>query len=87
MPLPLVQIVSFLDGIRLLVHLRTCACFLLSLAERKKAFREWRKKHYDEFHKVKEARALLARTRMDDEEDDVESTEKPEVEGRMETDI
>ena len=37
------------------VHVSTC---VYMRTEHKKKFREWRKKHYDEFHAVKRLREL-----------------------------
>ena len=38
--------------------------------EHKEGFKQWRKKHYDEYHNVQRARMLLAAEQDEEEEED-----------------
>ena len=40
------------------------------ITEHKEGFKQWRKKHYDEYQNIQRARMLLAAEQDDEEEDD-----------------
>ena len=46
-----------------------CLLCMYTFAERKKEFREWRKKHYNEFQVMKKFRERMARDEEEEEEE------------------
>ena len=43
---------------------------IICVTEHKEGFKQWRKKHYDEYRNVQRARMLLAAEQDEDEDDD-----------------
>ena len=51
-----------------------CLLCMYIFAERKKEFREWRKKHYNEFQVMKKFRERMARDEEEEEEEEGEGS-------------